>query len=292
MEAELHYEVWAGIMRALQDPGFPVRYTRLRSIDDYEALGLVCKTASTLGEALQRMIRYTGLLTDTFECRVHENNSALHLDFLRVGARGLGLRAAAEATLAEVLSAMRAIVGEPLPLQRVRFAHAAPPDLRAHREFFGAPLLFEAPCDGLEFERAAGLIPVKLADPGLSRFLMEHLDKQKSQVTALRSELHRAILDALPEGAPRVESIAKQLKVSPRTLQRRLQEEQTSFGAQVDEARHALALALVRSDRPLKEVAFLLGFSQQSAFARAFRRWTGSAPSRYREGSKRADRGR
>jgi AraC-like DNA-binding protein len=107
----------------------------------------------------------------------------------------------------------------------------------------------------------------------------EQLHPRDTYVHRVRVTITRLVED----GRCSVESVAKQLAVSPRTLQRRLERAGTTFGALCDDARRAAALAQLRDPRvPIKEAAFRLGFSEPSTFYRAFRRWTGDTPANYR----------
>jgi AraC-like DNA-binding protein len=100
---------------------------------------------------------------------------------------------------------------------------------------------------------------------------------------SFRDRVRRAMWSELSDGPPALTTTAANLAVSPRTLQRRLREEGTSFGQLLDELRREFALRLLR-DRKLAvyEVAFLLGYAEPSTFHRAFRRWTGLSPLRFR----------
>jgi AraC-like DNA-binding protein len=100
---------------------------------------------------------------------------------------------------------------------------------------------------------------------------------------AYRTRVRAVLAKLIADGRCSVEDVAKELAVSPRTLQRRLEQEGTTFGGVCDEARRAAALEHLRNPRvAIKEAAFLLGFSEPSTFYRAFRRWTGDTPANYR----------
>jgi AraC-like DNA-binding protein len=97
------------------------------------------------------------------------------------------------------------------------------------------------------------------------------------------SRVRAALARSLEQGRSSVDDVARALAVSPRTLQRRLEEEGTTFGAVCDATRRAAAFEHLRDRRlGIKETAFRLGFSEPSTFYRAFRRWTGDTPANYR----------
>lgn len=127
-----------------------------------------------------------------------------------------------------------------------------------------------------------------LADDALSTFLVTQLDElANTQVLTqpLIEKVRRAISGLLPGGAPKLEAVAAELAMSKRTLQRQLSSADTNFAQLVDETRHLLAKELLaQRQRPVGEISFLLGFSEPSAFHRAFKRWTGTTPTRFRGG--------
>ena len=96
----------------------------------------------------------------------------------------------------------------------------------------------------------------------------------------------RLIEPALSEGPPRIEAIARRLGMSSRTLQRRLADQHCAYAELVERARRGLATDLLREGRyGLAEIAFLCGYSDQSTFSRAFRRWEGKTPASFRRAS-------
>ena len=122
----------------------------------------------------------------------------------------------------------------------------------------------------------------------MSKFFETHLDAQLGQINDT-SELERRIVDqigeALSEGVPTLAEVAGRLGMSARTLQRRLSADGLAYQDLVLDARKALSEQLLRrTDYALAEIAFLTGFSDQSTFTRAFKRWHGETPANYRRG--------
>src|SRR5690606_16800270 len=125
------------------------------------------------------------------------------------------------------------------------------------------------------------------ADPDLFGVLEDHvrlLGERVPSEPAEVAEVRHAIVEQLKGGDPSLEQVAKKLAMSPRTLQRRLQEHGLRYADRRDSARAAAARSYLR-DRQISmaEVAYLLGFAEQSSFNRAFKRWTGKAPNEYRK---------
>jgi AraC-like DNA-binding protein len=157
----------------------------------------------------------------------------------------------------------------------------------AHEVYFRCPVVFESDLDALLVPAEALAQPNRLGDEGITRFLLGHLDEELKQLKAdrtLREMIHDAIAQSLSDGVPKMPAVARRLGQSERTLQRRLGEEGLSFQKLVDDARRELAEGLLaKSHYSLAEVAFLTGFSEQSAFNRAFKRWMNQTPAAYRE---------
>lgn len=256
---------------------------------DYGLVGFVSMNSATLGEALRQATRYLGLWTDDPSMVLDEGGTLRVIHRARY-VDGPGVRLATEAALAEVLHGARVATATQLTPAEVHFAHPAPPDVRKHEEFFGVSVLFAQPTTAMRFTAAQLATELPKADAQLAAFLRGLADDALARrEPSDDSPLHRAralIAEELRTGVPELSTIAKRLAVSERTLRRRLSEEDTSFRRLLDETRADLARSYVRDRRiPLTEVAFLLGFSDPSAFHRAFRRWTGSTPAEQRRAS-------
>ena len=287
--ADALFETWATIMRSVRDPGWPIRYARTLSVDSYDALGLACKTAPNVREALRRVCRYQRLWTDTSRWVLVEDCGPPRLEFRREEPRTLGVCCANEAAVAEMVQSIRGAAGEDFAPVGVRFRHAAPGELQAHRDFFRAPIVFDAEVDGIAFAPAFFDHPVPQADAALSAFFERFLEDKLEDASTerpLQHETETLLAGTLSSGPPKAADVARRLGMSERTLSRRLAERGTSFGAVVDGARRRIAERLLQhGQHRVGEVAFLLGFSETSSFSRAFKRWTGLSPVEYRERS-------
>jgi len=265
------------------DHALPLRYASLLRPDDLGALGLGLKTAPTAQDALQRLVRYILVLSDTLEYELRRGEQPT-LVMSRPGHRR-GAQLANECALAAVVSVLRGITGVRLEPEIVTFRHGGPPTAADHEAFFGCPVRFDVEENVITFTRAALLTPTTHADEGLSAFLLAELDhlKHATEDLSLKSRIYAAVTDALPDGVPRRAQVALRLGMSERTLHRRLAEEDLSFRTIARAAQFDAAEALLtQTPSSLGEIAFLAGFSDQSAFSRAFKAHTGLTPMAFR----------
>jgi AraC-like DNA-binding protein len=273
----------------------PVRVGARMRCDDYGAFGLAWKTAATLRHSFARAERYWRLLTSVAAYEVVSDGERAYFVLHRAGERRLGLRLSNEATLASVVAIVREVATAPFVPLEVHLRHRAPNSTAAHAAYFGCRLVFGSDRDALLVSPASLACPNRLADRGITDFLLAHLDTELRTVQSersLRQEVQKAVATSLSGGVPSAASLARRLGMSERTLQRRLQTEGLAYRELVDHARRELAEGLLRrSDYPIAEVAFLTGFSEQSAFTRAFKRWTGATPAAYRTAVRPARRG-
>jgi len=170
---------------------------------------------------------------------------------------------------------------------RVTIAHARSEGLAEYNRFFGCRTEFAAPCDAVVFQDEYRRLPVVSADPHLSDILVhyceETLASRKRARGSFRVRVENVIAPLLPHGKPRTSDVAGKLHLSPRTLARRLADEDLSFASVLEEMRRDLAMCYLEDAKlSISQVAWLLGFQEASAFTHAFRRWTGRTPSEMR----------
>lgn len=194
-------------------------------------------------------------------------------------------RHSGEASLACALALCTWLSGRPIQPRRVLIQGAQPSSVEPYKAAFHAPLQFGAAHDALVFERADMEAPLPTANEAMAvlhdRFAGEYLARfSESRVT---HRVRQVLCRILPQGEPKRETVAQALHLSQRTLQRRLQDEGTSFQTLLDDTRRELAEQyLAQPGTTLLETAYLLGFADPSNFYRAFRRWFDATPSEYR----------
>jgi len=285
--ADAYYDFLERIAREMPDGHeLPVRVGPCMRLDDYGALGLAWKSAPTVRGSLERVERYCRLWTDNMTYEIRDDDGGIEFVLHRVGERRLGMRLSNESTIASAVSLIRQCSSTGFRPRAVAFQHAGPPRVEAHERYFGCPVRFGADRDALSISNEALDHPNHLGDDGISRFLLEHLEAEIEAIgeaDPVETLVRRAVSRALSDGVPRMAEVAQRLALSERTLHRRLADRGLSFRAVVESTRRDLAENLLtRSAYPLSEVAFLTGFSEQSAFQRAFKRWTGRTPAHFR----------
>lgn len=261
-------------------------YARQITVDDLGVLGLAFKTAPTLRASLARVERYWRVVTDTAVYRLDETGDpSLFIFEARTNDHPV-LELRNELALAGFVHNMRAFVTGTIELEHVSFTHACRDDPARFAAHFGCSVHFGRTHNAIALQGAMLDLPNRLGDTALSDFLTAHLETEIGSLredTSLRATLLRHITPALSNGAPEAAGVARDLGMSERTLYRRLADEGLTFRDVLAEAQSSLAQDLLRdSESAIAEIAFLTGFSEQSTFSRAFKRWVGQTPAQFR----------
>ncbi|MGR4878147.1 AraC family transcriptional regulator ligand-binding domain-containing protein [Streptomyces sp. LARHCF249] len=188
------------------------------------------------------------------------------------------------------LTRARAATGRHVIPSRVTITHRPPPRARQLAGFFGTDRIhFDAPYNSISFGEDDVRAPLPKAQPGMDRLLAHHAELVLAASRPVRqwSDRFRTVLTAaFQEDNVSLENVAHRLATSPRTLQRRLAENGTTWRAQVESVRHEHTMELLRStDLPLQSIAGRVGYSDVRTLRRAVRRWEGQAPREVRAGA-------
>lgn len=281
--------LWALAAERLGDEDFGLRFAARLDLDGFHVVGHLAASSRTVGEALERVVAFSRLLHDAGRTELEEHGAEVHLF---PGCRGLPTappRHIAEFNTASAVALIRFVTARPAwAPTAVRFAHAKPADVATHRTVFGVAPEFDAPETLLGLTRGDLELPVRVSAP--SR-LGQHLEAYAQRLLldlpkredALRDQVLRALVAALPSGGLTIEQAAARFAMTPRTLQRRLAASSDSFSDLVDEARLGVAERYLADDTlALAEISYLLGFQDPSTFHKAFRRWRGVPPGEWR----------
>ncbi|KQV91354.1 hypothetical protein ASD15_04810 [Massilia sp. Root351] len=244
-------------------------------------------TAPNLEAALQRFIRYLRIISDATTFTLEPDGA--RGQWLRLAIEGGELavpRQRCEFILITILNICRWISSKAINPAAIEFVHVEPGSTQAHARAFAGPLTFNAARNGLLICAADLAAPLPAANARLSelheKFACDFLDRMDS--ARLTPRVRDIIVRNLPDGDPPRSLAAAALCISERTLQRRLQEEGMSYQELVDDTRRELARDyLAKEQLALGQVAFMLGFADQSAFCRACQRWFGYTPRQLRK---------
>ncbi len=287
--------LWAQLQATSDDPHFGLRLGRLGDrFPGGHVLFASMMNSATVGDALRRYCRYHGIMADVVRPELRRQGDRAVLAVRTFHPLVRLHRQQVECIASVMVAVIRRLVDGPF-VGGVRFAHASPGDLAPYREVLGPDVRFEQTEDAVVIPAAALKLPIRAADPELVALLDRHARRVLARDCGAgpwTTEVTRKLADLVGDGRPALGDVAATLGVSARTLQARLRREDTSFQGVLTALRRDLAVAhLVDADTELAEIAFLLGYAEQSAFQRAFRRWTGESPKRYRQRCRRGPRG-
>jgi AraC-like DNA-binding protein len=251
-------------------------------------LEFIAQAAPTVREAVWRVCRYADLSADPLTFLLDERDSHPWLTMFIAGELDCLGRHFNELVVGYFVLAMRRMCEVPFPLFEVRFAHAAPDCTEPLRELFGTTRLrFDCGHNDLVFYPETLALPIASSNPPLLAFLDQQAEGGLRELAKRRSLTGRVsgqIRDLIARGhGAGLDDVARELRVSRRTLQRQLELDGVSFQDLVATNRHQLALHYLDDEaRPLAEIAERLGYSELRPFLRAFKRWTGQTPSQRR----------
>lgn len=291
-----HRLPFAGVVRLYQlcarltgDDAFGLHVGEASHPTMFDVLGYILMNSPTVGEALNRLERYQRVWTDgsVLSPSVGDGRARIRYSYEIAEPGPEERRQDCEATLSIVTTGMRAIIGSDWHPDVVWFEHAASADLSEHRRIFRCPIAFGQSGNALIFDASVLARAIPRADPALGAVLDRHaqalLDARPAGAS-LADRVRQVILDRLRGCEPDLTTVARELGMSTRTLQRRLKEERTTVNEVIDGIRRDLSTRYLRQpDLTISDVAYLLGFAEPSTFHRAFRKWTGLTPGEFRK---------
>ncbi|WP_252275567.1 AraC family transcriptional regulator [Pseudomonas subflava] len=273
--------LWEAFCAAAGDPLIGLRLGNALQVGHLDMVGALLMSCETLGEALEALLEYYPIVGEGGEFALSEEGAQLRLTYqphydVRREER-------VEAVLASLAHLTRWITGERVQPLELQFGHAPRAAEARYVELLGCPLEFSSADNALLFDRADLAVPLIQANApmrehlrGLADSLLECLGQQSLAVRVQQQ------LRAQPRWGK--ERVAEQLELSGRHLNRKLAEEGTSFKLLRDQVLHQMAEQRLRGSARMADVAEGLGFSDESAFAKAFRRWSGMTPGQFRQG--------
>jgi AraC-like DNA-binding protein len=279
------FALWRAVGEVSTNPAIGLQLGTETKTERFHPVSLAALSTDNFGEAVIQMARYKQL-TCPEEILQAKNDNEWSIQFRWLLADEVEPPVLIECCFAWVLSVARHGTGTRLPPLRVEFVEPRA-HVKAIERHFSCPVVCGAPRNAIVFRAADAKRPFVTRNAELLGMLAPQFEEELRQENLDENFLDRvrvAIQQRLTGQRPTIEDVADTLHVSARTLQRRLQEEGSSFQRVLEEARHQLARHyLNNSVLELNEAAYLLGYNDANSFVRAFRIWEGVPPARWRE---------
>jgi AraC-like DNA-binding protein len=277
--------LWELAVERSRNPALALAQHQVARPASFDVVGYTMMSCADLRSAFERLVRYLLILSDCLTMTTTEEGDLYRIDFVLFGGDRPIPRQRIEFIFVTVIGFCRWISRSDITPRAVDLAYSAPVDLTPYKSVFRCPVTFDAERNSLTFSRAEMNLALPTSNPRLAelheRYAGEYLRHFDHAQTSYR--VREAIVRRLPDGEPRRDEVAVELCMSERTLQRRLEEEKTSFVQLLDDTRRELAdQYLGRLHLSLGQAAYLLGFADQSSFFRACRRWFKVSPGQYR----------
>jgi AraC-like DNA-binding protein len=281
-----HYgALWRAIAAALDDEFFGQDSRRMK-VGSFAMLCHAVLNCKTLGAALERSLRFYALILDDISGSAERDAQEARI-VLHERTAGASHRVFAHELLLMLLYGVSCwLVGRRIPILRTEFNYAEPAHSAEYRLMYCADLRFNRPNTLLAFEASYLDLPVVQNERSAKEFLRsapENILLKYKNGSSLTARVRRRLRQFLPGAVPDFEQLADEMSMTPATMRRRLHDEGESYQSIKDKLRRDLAISyLSHSKRSVMDIALELGFSERSAFHRAFRKWTGAAPGEFR----------
>ena len=276
--------LWLAIASGIRDEFFGLGARPMRP----GAFRLMCQAmlhAGTLDQALKRGLSFLDVVLDAPTGRLRQQGGAAVIALSEPEGAPARPAFAYRAYWLIVMGVACWLIGRRVALKRLDFACPAPADRLDYRQFFGAPVRFDQPETLLVFDASYLALPLVRSETALRSFMREapaNLLVRYRHDHDIAAEVRARLEKVAPQDWPDFEAMARDLGLSPATLRRKLRADGQSFGAIKDELRSVLAQRLLKGRQSVAEVAGALGYSEPSAFHRAFLKWTGQSPGAFR----------
>jgi AraC-like DNA-binding protein len=283
VEEEAVIKLWSRAIKLTGDECLGIKAAKHWHPSSLGALSYAWLASSTLRNALERVARYFRMIDETKSVVLKE--TAAGLVYTPMTEAGIAtIPAEDDLHLAVLIASCRFNYGKKLDPVSVAFSHAQPECSGEYFNHFRCPVEFGAENSSLTLPLEVIDKPLPGKNPMMARLcdkvMIQYLDTLNNDQFSMH--VKTKIIDLLPSGDIHIGQIADSLCISTRTLQRRLNHEETNFANLLTEARRELASEyILDGNKPLDQISYLLGFSEISAFSRAFKGWTGMSPSDY-----------
>jgi AraC-like DNA-binding protein len=246
-----------------------------------------CKT---LGEAFEKSGRYQRIIGNLITARAELGLGTARLIYFTPPRAPQMSRHCFEATFSSSVRLARTLSGLPLDPLEVTFIYPEPESCVEYERIFHCPVRFGQKDNSMTLDLRLGSLPVRMANPALlahfEQYARDFLSKMERSDSTTQA-VTKIILARLDDESLSIEKVAREMAVSVRTLQKRLEAEGVAFSDLLRDIRRRLAEQYLRENYSVEQITYLLGFSEPSVFRKAFKKWLGVTPGEYRQASAR-----
>ncbi|MDX1755162.1 MAG: AraC family transcriptional regulator [Marinobacter sp.] len=283
--AESYYRLWSYAEQLTGDPAVGLHAGETVDPESMGLVGHVFFNCDTLGDAISQYVRLHRLINETIALSFEQTEDQAILTW-QPDSPDHYCRQDMDRTLASAITRTRHFIFPDFAVEWVELAHPRPEYADEYRRLFGGEVLFGATTTRVGFSSRHLSRPIPRRNPYVYSAVLKQVNTILARWQPQRSfsrKVRRLVAHQMATDRVNADSLAQQCHMSRQTLYRRLKREGVSFHELVEQVRKNKALRYVAGEQySLGEIAFLLGFSELSAFSRAFKRWTGMAPAQFR----------
>lgn len=269
------------------DEQFGLHQGQIIEMSDLGILGYVLLHCKTLGQALDAFRRYNIILCNGIDVDWDTDEEDTVIRFKISNPARLASRHAVEGIVSSLYHVLVKLSCNRVPVKMLQFTHAAPTDKNEYLTILGVAPEFERETNLLYIEKGVMEYPILLSDKELLRTFESYAEEARNKLLYGRTysdQVYRWIIHCMPSTFPTVKDAARNFNISIRTLQEYLKKEKTTYNILFNKARMELSIRYLNNPRfTVAEIAYLLHFSEPSAFQNAFKRWTGLPPGQFRK---------
>ncbi|GAB3712269.1 AraC family transcriptional regulator [Spirosoma flavus] len=283
-------DLWLHASKLSNDPLFGLHFGESLQLAALGIVGQIVQTSQTVGDALTQAADFIQLLTNLFDMDVSKGHDAFTVRFIpypnQAAEAPFALQQMLDLAMVFVLHEVDGLVLTKLKPEAVYLPYVAENESEYARVLRSTPSRSDDTYQ-LTFAGRYWNVPILTANYDMQQFLVQQataLSIPADAEPSLKERIENYLITNAYLGIPTLEGMAANFNTSARSLQRKLQDEGVTYQQLADSVRKSLAMTYLKSGQyPLKEISYLLGYNELSAFSRAFKRWTGAAPVTYRK---------
>jgi AraC-like DNA-binding protein len=270
----------------VHDPYFGLHMGEYAEPGSWSILGYMMMNCRNLGEAIEKSGRYSRIIGNLIDARVQPRFNKAKVIFFTPPHAPKMSRHCFEATFSSSVRMMRSLTGVDLSPLEVTFIYPEPASRYEYERIFRCPVRFGQRENSFTVDMKIGDLPIHMANPGLLEYFEKYAQDFLAEMD--RNDEHtravtKIILSKLDDEDLSIHKVAREMALSVRTLQKRLEDEGVVFSELHKDIRHRLAQKYLRENYTVEQITYLLGFSEPSVFRKAFKKWSGVTPREYRE---------